>query len=71
VVNPQFALCTQKGEAMFLSARPLMPRGTKNGSSVTNSSVTNSSVTDLREERAVRLGQALGIVLVKPKQQHR
>jgi hypothetical protein len=51
---------------MFLSARPFTPRGTKNGGSFTNSSVTN-----LREERAVRLGQALGIVLVKPKQQHR
>ncbi len=43
---------------MFLSIT--MPRGTKNGKVIQTKS----------EQRAVRLGQSLGIVLVTPKKQN-
>jgi hypothetical protein len=43
---------------MFLSI--IMPRGMKNDSGIKNK----------REERAIRFGQSLGIVLVTPKKQN-
>ncbi len=48
---------------MFLSIT--MPRGIK------NTSIKNSDITNKGERRALRLGQSLGIVLVKKPNAHR